>query len=399
MGTAPRSRRVVCLVADGFGVGASPDAGGYGDLGSDTLANTARAVGGLRLPTLEKLGLGCLTQVPGVSSVPSPQARVMKLQERSSGKDTTTGHWELAGLVTREPFALFPQGFPPELIHAFIREAGVPGVLGNRAASGTTIIEELGEEHQRSGKPIVYTSGDSVFQVAAHEKTFGLDRLLQICEVARRLTLGMKIGRVIARPFTGDSAQTFKRTEHRRDYSIAPGKNVLDVLFEAGVEVLSVGKIDDIFNHRAITRGDHTGNNRDSLRVTLEFLKGCRGKPAFIFTNLVDFDMLYGHRRDPRGYAGALAELDAFYPQLLQELHGDDLLLLTSDHGCDPTFRGTDHTREYVPLIAYGPGISGGYGGVRETFADVGATVLDAFGISNSGLPDLGRSILGPLPV
>jgi phosphopentomutase len=388
-----KARRVVCLVADGFGVGAAPDADSYGDLGANTLANTAQAVGGLRLPNLEKLGLGCLGQYNGIPSTRDPLARVMKLKERSAGKDTTTGHWELAGLVTREPFPTY-EVFPQALVDAFVAAAEIPGVLGNYAASGTTILDQLGAEHMASGKPILYTSADSVFQIAAHEQTFGLARLHKICEVARKITLPYRIGRVIARPFVGNASEGFKRTEHRRDYSISPGRNCLDVLQEAGVQVLSVGKIDDIFNHRAITRGNHTGNNRDSLRVTLEFLKASRGEPAFIFTNLVDFDMLYGHRRDPKGYAQALCEMDAFLPQLLQELAQDDLLMLTSDHGCDPTFRGSDHTREYVPLVAYGPSLSGGNLGERESFADVAATLLDAYCLPANALADAGKSIL-----
>ncbi len=388
-----KARRVVCLVADGFGVGAAPDAVTYGDVGANTLGNTAQAVGGLRLPNLERLGIGCLGAFNGIPATSDPKARVMKLKERSAGKDTTTGHWELAGLVTREAFPTY-EVFPPELVDAFVTAAEIPGILGNFAASGTTILDQLGAEHMATGKPIVYTSADSVFQIAAHEESFGLERLHKICEVARKVTLPYRIGRVIARPFVGNASAGFKRTEHRRDYSISPGRNCLDVLQESGVQVISVGKIDDIFNHRAISRGNHTGNNRDSLRVTLEFLKSTRGEPAFIFTNLVDFDMLFGHRRDPKGYAQALSDMDAFYPQLLQELAGEDLLLLTSDHGCDPTFRGSDHTREYVPLVAYGPSLAGGDLGVRESFADVAATLLDAYGLSTSLLPDAGKSIL-----
>lgn len=392
-------RRVVCLVADGFGVGAAADAKDYGDLGSDTLGNTARAVGGLRLPNLEKLGLGCLGSYSGIADVGSPRGRVMKMQERSAGKDTTTGHWELAGLVTREPFETFPDGFPVSLVEDFIRAAEIPGVLGNCAASGTEILARLGEEHIRTGKPILYTSGDSVFQVAAHEGHFGNERLQKICETARKLTLPYRIGRVISRPFVGETSATFRRTEHRRDYSVSPGRNSLDVLCEAGVEVQSVGKIDDIFNHRAITRANHTGNNRDSLQATLEFLQNTRGRASFTFTNLVDFDMLYGHRRDAKGFAQALVDMDAFFPKLLSELGEDDVLLLTADHGCDPTFRGSDHTREYVPLVAYSPSMKGAHLGVRDSFADMGATVLDAFGLGQSGLPDLGRSILDPRAV
>ncbi len=395
----PKSRRVVCLVADGFGVGAAADAEAYGDSGANTLGNTCRAVGGLKLPTLEKIGLGRLGQFQGIAAAYPPVGKVMKLAERSVGKDTTTGHWELAGLVTREPFPTFAEGFPQDLLEDFIRKAELPGILGNYPASGTEILKQLGEEHLRTGKPIVYTSADSVFQIAAHEEAFGLERLYKVCEAARALTLPLNIGRVIARPFVGTSAATFRRTEHRRDYSIAPGRNSLDILEDEGIEVISVGKIDDIFNHRGISRGNHTGNNQDSLRVTLEFLKETRGDQAFIFTNLVDFDMLYGHRRDPKGYAQALSDLDSFYPTLLSELRDDDLVLLTSDHGCDPTFRGSDHTREYVPLLAVGPNLKGADLGIRSSFSDVAASVLAAFGITSTELPDLGTSFLDPASV
>lgn len=374
-----KARRVICLVADGFGVGAAADASHYGDLGSNTLGNVAEAVGGLKLPNLEKLGLGCLGGFNGIAPVAAPLARVMRLGERSKGKDTTTGHWELAGLITEEAFPTFPDGFPEALLNEWVQQAGLPGFLGNKAASGTDILKELGEEHLATGKPIVYTSADSVFQVAMHQDAFGLERLYQVCEVARKLTLPLQLGRVIARPFLGTAQDGFFRTEKRRDFSLAPGRNCLDVLSENSVEVLSVGKIDDIFDHRSIARGNHTGNNQDSLKATLEYMKQSRGKEAFIFANLVDFDMLYGHRRDPRGYAGALSRLDAFYPELLRELEPQDMVLLTSDHGCDPTFRGSDHTREYVPLVAYSPGFSGGHCADRSTFADVSATVLEAF--------------------
>lgn len=387
-------RRIVCLVADGFGVGEAPDAAKYGDVGSNTLAHTAAAVKGLHLPNLEKLGLGNLGKFEGLPAVSSPLARVGRLVERSEGKDTTTGHWELAGLVTRKAFALFPHGFPAELVDTFVREAQIPGVLGNRPASGTTIIEELGEESLVTGKPILYTSGDSVFQIAAHEEKFGLERLYRVCEVARKLTAAYQIGRVIARPFVGKDRATFRRTEHRRDFSLSPGKNCLDVLQDSGVKVCSVGKIDDIFNHRAITVGNHTGNNPDSLAATLDFLVKNRNERAFVFTNLVDFDQLYGHRRDPVGYARSLVELDAFLPKLLAELTPEDCLILTSDHGCDPTFRGTDHTREYVPLVAYQPGVPGKFLGDRKSFADVAASVLSAFGAPSRDLADVGESFL-----
>lgn len=316
------------------------------------------------------------------------------MAERSEGKDTTTGHWELAGVVTARAMSTFPEGFPAGLLAEFCQEVGVQKVLGNRPASGTAIIDELGEEHVRTGNPIVYTSADSVFQIAAHEESFGLERLYAACEIARRLTLPYRVGRVIARPFTGTGKGKFKRTENRRDYSLSPERNCLDLLVESGVPVLSVGKIEDIFAHRAISAGNHTGNNKDSLKATLDFLKQSRGKSSFIFTNLVDFDMLYGHRRDPHGFASSLAELDGFLPEILGELGEGDTLILTADHGCDPTFKGTDHTREYVPLLVYSPGTGGGSLGVRSSFGDVASYILDTYGIGASQLPGAGKSFL-----
>ena len=392
--SAQAFKRILVLVADGFGVGAAPDAHLYGDEGSNTLAHIAHSVGGIRLPNLEKLGLGNLGAFEGLPAVAHPKALVARMAEKSQGKDTTTGHWELAGLVTHTPFQLYPNGFPPELVESFVTQAKIPGVLGNKAASGTAIIAELGVESLKTGKPILYTSGDSVFQIAAHEEKFGLERLYEICQIARRLTLSYQIGRVIARPFIGTNTTDFKRTEHRRDYAVTPEKNCLDVLHENGVEVLSVGKIDDIFAHRGITKGNHTGNNPDSLRATLDFLQKSRHNKAFIFTNLVDFDMLYGHRRDAKGYARSLVEMDTFLPQILSELTQDDCLILTADHGCDPTFRGTDHTREYVPLVAYSPRLNGMKLDDRESFADVAATLLEAYQIKPTGLSLEGKSFL-----
>jgi len=387
-------KRIVILVADGFGVGEAPDARLYGDEGSNTLAHVASSVGGIKLPNLEKLGLGNLGTFEGLHPIKNPKALVARMAEKSKGKDTTTGHWELAGLVTETPFQLFPNGFPEELLKSFITEAKIPGILGNKAASGTEIIRELGEEHLRTGKVIVYTSGDSVFQIAAHEEVFGLEKLYEICEVARRLTIPYQIGRVIARPFLGLTAQQFKRTEHRRDYSIKPPPNCLDVLQNNGIKVLSVGKIDDIFAHRAITAGSHTGNNPDGLRATLDFMKKNRGEQALIFTNLVDFDQLYGHRRDPKGYAHSLVEMDSFIPNILNELTQDDCVILTADHGCDPTFRGSDHTREFVPLVAYSPRFEGQTLADRNSFADVAATILEAYQISDNQIPLQGHSFL-----
>lgn len=387
-------RRAIVLVADGLGVGAAPDAADYGDVGSNTLGNTAKAVGGLRLPVLEDLGIGNLGAFEGISAT-RPTGVVGRLAEKSAGKDTTTGHWELAGLVTREAFATFPDGFPQSLVEAFVREAGLPGALGNYAASGTAIIDDLGEEHLRTGKPILYTSADSVFQIAATEdpEVFGLERLYRVCEVARRLTLSHRIGRVIARPFVGKRPGEFKRTERRRDFSLEPGPNCLDALSKAGVETISVGKIDDIFCHRALSKGNHTGNNADSLAAAEDFLIKAKGSRSLIFVNLVDFDMLFGHRRDPKGFAGSLSQLDTFLPRLLGRLDPEDCLVITGDHGCDPTFRGSDHTREYVPFVGYSPGVKGRILGDRPSFTDVAATLLDGYGVSGA-MPGLGAGVL-----
>lgn len=384
--------RIVCVVADGLGVGALPDAELYHNEGSHTLGHVVQ-VTRVKLPNLEKLGLGNL---PGthLSHNPNPVGWIGRMAERSVGKDTTTGHWEIAGVLTEKPFALFPNGFPEDLVEAFIQEANIPGILGNKPASGTVIIEELGEEHLKSLKPILYTSGDSVFQLAAHEEAFGLKRLYEICEDARRLTLPYQIGRVIARPFVGKERGQFKRTQNRRDYSIAPPTHLLDVLSTHSISVYAVGKIDDIFDHRGITEGNHTGNNVDSLGATLEFLVKSRDKRAFIFTNLVDFDMLYGHRRDPKGFAAALVEMDEFFTLIFSELSEKDLFILTADHGCDPTYPGTDHTREYVPLVVYRKNGCGGSLGDRETFSDVASTILEAFGLSNNRLFESGKSFL-----
>ena len=387
-------KRFICLVADGCGVGEAPDAKIYGDQGSNTIGNTALKVGGIKLPHLEKLGLGCLGHFKGISPVQNPLALVSRLAEKSAGKDTTSGHWEIAGLITPKPFPVFQGGFPSSLVNDFIKMAKIPGVLGNIHASGTEIISKLGEEHLVSGKPILYTSADSVFQLAAHEEKFGLKRLYEICEIARKLTLPLQIGRVIARPFVGENSKNFRRTENRRDYSLTPGKNCLDVIKEAGIDVISVGKIDDIFAHRGICYGNHTGNNRDSLKATLDFIQKTKNKQAFIFVNLVDFDMLFGHRRDPFGYARALVELDEFLPKLVAELTEEDCLMMTSDHGCDPTFPGSDHTREFVPLIAYRPNYPGRRLNDRQSFADIGATLLSGFELHSQGLTGLGESFL-----
>jgi phosphopentomutase len=384
-------RRFVILVADSAGCGALPDAREYGDAGSDTIGNTSRAVGGLALPVLGRLGLGHLTAVAGVPPDPSPAGFHGRMAERSQGKDTITGHWEMMGIVLREGLALFPDGFPPEIIDAFVREAGVPGVLANRAASGTEIIRELGEEHQRTGKPIVYTSADSVFQIAAHEETVPLETLYAWCRAARRLLDPWRVARVIARPFVG-APGSYVRTYHRKDFSIAtPGPTVLEKLVEAKVPVVGVGKIPDIFDRRGITDEVHTEGNADGLARTEALLD--RLDHGLVFVNLVDFDMLYGHRNDPQGYARALEEMDRALPRILGKLRPGELCALTADHGCDPTTPSTDHSREYVPLLVHAPGRAGGRLGTRGSFADLGATVADYFGVraevGTSFLPEL----------
>ncbi|HTT70180.1 MAG TPA: phosphopentomutase [Anaeromyxobacteraceae bacterium] len=384
-------RRFVILVADSAGCGALPDAGAYGDEGSDTLGNTSRAVGGLHLPCLGRLGLGHLTAIAGVPPDPDPSGFYGKMQERSQGKDTITGHWEMMGIVLDPGLRLFPQGFPPEILDPWLAEIGAPGVLGNRAMSGTAIIEALGEEHQRTGKPIVYTSADSVFQVACHEATVPLETLYHWCRVARRLLDPWRVARVIARPFVGPPGH-YTRTYNRKDFALpAPGPTVLEHLVERGVPVVGVGKIPDIFDHRGVTEEVHTEGNADGLKVT-ERLLGVVPR-GLVFVNLVDFDSLYGHRNDAPGYARALEELDRALPRLLERLRPGDALAVTADHGCDPTTPSTDHSREYVPLLVHAPGRPGGPLGVRTSFADLGATVAEMFGVPSA----IGQSFFATL--
>ena len=379
----PHFRKVLWLVLDSVGAGEMPDAARYGDTGANTLGNTARAAGGLRMPNLGRMGLGNLTDIAGVPPVAAPDAHFGRMAEASPGKDTTTGHWEMAGVILEHAFATYTEtGFPDDLMNAFARESGFAW-MGNHAASGTEIIERLGPEHQATGALIVYTSADSVFQIAAHEETVPLERLYEACRVARRLLDPMRVARVIARPFVGVPG-AYRRTYNRRDFSMTPPRpTVLDRLTDAGVPVIGVGKIHDIFAGRGVATEVHTEGNTDGLHRTEQALRDLdRG---LVFTNLVDFDMLYGHRRDPEGYARALEEVDAFLPRLLDAAGPDALTLICADHGCDPTATwSTDHTREYVPLIVHPAGIVAGTGrdlGVRGTFADLGATVAANFGV------------------
>ncbi|MEW6191736.1 MAG: phosphopentomutase [Bacillota bacterium] len=372
-------RKVVIVVLDGAGVGALPDAARYGDAGSNTLGNLAEKVGGLDLPHLERLGLGNIAPIKGVPPAANPAAAWGKMAERSPGKDTTTGHWELAGVVLDRPFPVYPQGFPPEVIDTFEARIG-RRVLGNKPASGTAIVEELGAEHLRTGCPIVYTSADSVFQIAAHEEVIPVEELYRMCRIAREILTGEHaVARVIARPFTGRPGG-FRRTERRHDFSLPPPRpTVLEALVSRGYAVVGVGKIQDIFAGRGVTRSIPVKNNPDNIRKTIAAVQEMA--PGLVFTNLVDFDTLYGHRNDPDGFARALKEFDSALPELMGAVAADGMLFITADHGCDPTTPSTDHSREYVPLLVWGPRLAGGAPlGTRATFADVGATVAAFFG-------------------
>lgn len=375
--------RVILLVLDSVGVGALPDAAKYGDTGSNTLANVAEAVGGLKLPFLEKLGIANIIPVAGVAKVESPLGCFGKMAEAADGKDTITGHWEMAGVIVSEPFKTYPQGFPQEIITEFSRQIGRE-VLGNIVASGTEIIDSLGAEHLETGKPIVYTSADSVFQIAAHEEVIPLEELYSICEKAREMLMGdYKVARVIARPFIGQPG-SFKRTSNRRDYALEPEvPTVLDALEIHTKTVVSIGKISDIFSGKGISKSYKTKDNAEGIETLVRVISEGRGD--LVFANLVDFDMLFGHRNNAQGYAKALEEADAGIGQMLEVLKNDDILIITADHGCDPTFPGTDHTREYVPLLVYGRAIKQGVDlGIRKTFADVAATVAEILQVEYS---------------
>lgn len=378
------------IVLDGVGIGALPDAHLYGDEGSNTLGNIARQVR-LKLPHLTRLGLGNIAPLEGIDPQEQPLAAYGKMGERSPGKDTTTGHWEMAGIILDKPFPLYPEGFPPEIIEEFEKRIGRK-VLGNKPASGTVIIEELGAEHMATGKPIVYTSADSVFQIAAHEEVIPLEELYRMCEVARELLQGdHAVGRVIARPFVGTPGN-FQRTANRHDYSLAPpSPNMLELVQQKGLEVIGVGKIGDIYAGKGITRSIPTKSNMDGVDQTVRTWREM--KAGLLFTNLVDYDMKYGHRNNVEGFAGALEEFDARLPELMEILEEDDLLIITADHGVDPTTPSTDHSREYVPLLIYGKNIKPGVNlGVRSTFADVGATIAEYLG---ADAPPNGESMLG----
>ncbi len=375
--------RITLIVLDGAGIGAMPDAAEWGDAGSDTFGHICESRH-LNLPNLQSLGLGNIRPLAGVAAIENPRGSYGKCALKSNGKDTTTGHWEMAGIILERAFPTYPNGFPKAIIERFISEAHVPGILGNFAASGTEIIKELGAEHVKTGKPIVYTSADSVFQIAAHEQVIPLERLYDISETARDILRGEhEVGRVIARPFLGEPG-SFYRTENRHDYAVPPPRaNLLPLLSEHGFEVVCIGKIASIYDSAGVTQDLTARNNEQSIDQTIRALNDdTRG---LIFSNLVDFDMLYGHRRDTEGYARALEHFDSRWPEIEAAMRADDLLMITADHGNDPTYPGTDHTREYAPLIVFGKGARQGVDlGTRDSLSDIGQTIAENFALGLS---------------
>ncbi|KWW11410.1 phosphopentomutase [Peribacillus simplex] len=387
-------KRIFVVVMDSVGIGEAPDADLFGDKGSDTLGHIAEEMNGLHMPNLAKLGLGNIREIKGIDKAQQPLAYYTKMKEASTGKDTMTGHWEIMGLNISTPFRVFPNGFPELLVNELEAKMG-RGIIGNVPASGTEIMERLGEEHMKTGALIVYTSADSVLQIAAHEDIVPIEELYKICEIAREVTMAdeYKVGRVIARPFTGEPG-SFKRTSNRHDYALKPfNRTVMDELKDSGFDVLAIGKISDIFDGEGVTESLRTVSNMDGMDKLIQTIdQDFRG---LSFLNLVDFDALYGHRRDPEGYGKALEEFDARMPEVLEKLKEDDLLIITADHGNDPVHEGTDHTREYVPLLVYSKRFKEGTElPIRDTFADIGATVSANFDVK---MPAFGKSILGDL--
>ena len=373
-------KRAILVVLDGVGVGANPDAHAYGDDGASSLEHCAQALGGLTLPNLGSIGLGNITPIKGTPPTDHARGAFGRMAEAAAGKDSITGHWEMTGIVLQKPLPTYPHGFPLEVVEPFEKAIGRK-VIGNKAASGTEIIKELGEEHMRTGRPILYTSADSVFQIAAHQAVIPLPELYHMCEIARHMLTGEHaVGRVIARPFIGTPGN-FKRTEHRRDFSLQPlGTTLLDLLKDSGKDVIGLGKIEDLFAGQGLTQSDHTETNSDSMKATLRWLE--QDFNGLLFVNLVEFDMLWGHRRDSQGYAQALRDVDMWFAQVQEVMQAGDAIFFTADHGVDPTFRGTDHTREHVPLLAYGAPVRAGVNlGTRSTYADLGQTLAQAFSV------------------
>ncbi|MEK7819135.1 MAG: phosphopentomutase [Bacteroidota bacterium] len=385
--------KIILIILDGVGVGELPDANLYGDVGANTLSNISKKIGGLDLPNLTSFGLGNIISISGVKPNDFPRASFGKMQEISHGKDSTTGHWEIAGIILEKDFPYFPDGFPNEIIEKFISLNDLKGVLGNKVASGTNIINELGDEHVRTGFPIVYTSADSVFQIAAHEDVISIERLYEICKIARDKIFIEKnsVGRVIARPFIGADGN-YSRTKNRKDFSLdPPKKTILDLLFENGIETISIGKVDDLFNLRGIKTSHHTKSNAEGVeKILFEMENKSRG---LIFANLVDFDQQFGHRQDPIGFANALMEFDQWLPQIEKKLNENDILILTADHGNDPTDDSTDHSREFVPLLVFSNRQQTGKDlGTRQTFSDIAQTIGEYFSLNCNDLA--GKSFL-----
>jgi len=383
--------RIAVIVIDGVGAGESPDASDYGDSGSNTLSNTARVLGGLDLPNMGEMGLGNITPMEGVPPREKTWGAYGKCQEISKGKDSVTGHWELMGVEVKEPFPTYPNGFPLEVLDEFKKLTGLE-VLGNKTASGTEIIKELGEEHVRTGKPIVYTSADSVFQIAAHEDVIPIDELYHLCEISRKMLKGEHaVGRVIARPFIGDNAETFTRTKRRHDYPLlAPTDTMMDTLIKEGHKVYATGKIDDLFGNRGITKTHHSVFNMESIQALVDFLD--EDFTGLLFANLVEFDMTFGHRNDVKGFGQKLEEFDAFIPTIRNTMKDTDIAMIVADHGVDPTTKSTDHSREYIPLLVFGKQVKNNVNlGIRQSFADVAATIGEVFSVTP---PAIGQSFL-----
>jgi len=385
-------KRVFLVVMDSVGIGEAPDADKFNDVGANTLGHIAEKMNGLTMPNMEKLGLGNIADIEGIEKQDNPEAYYTKMQEASNGKDTMTGHWEIMGLNIKQPFRTFPDGFPPELIQELEEKSGRK-IIGNKPASGTAILDELGEEHMKTGALIVYTSADSVLQIAAHEDIVSIEEQYRICEIARELTLDEKymVGRVIARPFVGQPG-AFERTSNRHDYALKPfGRTVMNELKDTNFDVIALGKISDIYDGEGVTEAIRTVDNDDGMTKLVESMN--KDFTGISFLNLVDFDAKYGHRRNPEGYGKALEEYDARLPEVLEKLRDDDLLIITADHGNDPIHHGTDHTREYVPLLVYHNNIEQGQKlDLRKTFADIGATISENFNIK---MPEHGTSFLG----
>ncbi|MCR1850026.1 phosphopentomutase [Paeniclostridium sordellii] len=380
--------RVIWMVIDSVGIGALPDSEKFGDVNVNTLGNIVKAYKDIQLPNMIKLGLSNIYGIDSLDSIDNPIGSFGRASEVSKGKDTTTGHWEMTGVLVETPFKTYENGFPKEIIDEFERKTNRK-VIGNKPASGTAILDELGEQQMKTGEVIVYTSADSVFQIAAHEEIIPLEELYKMCEIAREIMMGENaVARIIARPFVGKPGE-FERTSNRRDYSLSPFEDtVLDTIKKSNLDVIGVGKIEDIFNKQGITEAIHTKDNMDGVDQTINYMK--KENKGLIFTNLVDFDSKYGHRRDVEGYKKALEEFDARIPEIIANMKDDDILIINADHGNDPTYKGTDHTREYIPVLVYGKNINKGYNlGTRKSFADIGATVAD---ILNVDLPKHGES-------